>query len=97
MAPPFPLPKRAASSRKWFLRACIAIALGWMCAHLIVAGSPSWAAESGHEAVILGQMMAVLLFPAVVLLAFGLKSKKLGIILGICACIIAALAGLVHS
>ena len=52
-------------------RLALSFVLAWTCVHFITLGSPRWGAGSRHDATILGQMIAVLLFPALLLIAFG--------------------------
>lgn len=59
-------------------RLALSFILAWICVHFITLGSPRWGAGSRHDAVILGQMIAVFLFPALFLIAFGSWRKFSG-------------------
>ncbi|WP_231490006.1 hypothetical protein [Gluconobacter roseus] len=82
----------ASPTRRWIWRALLGFALAWMAAHFITLGSPKWGPGARHDATIFGQMIAIAVFPILLLIAVGTRSPLRGGLIAGAVCLIAALA-----
>ncbi|GFE97042.1 hypothetical protein DmGdi_21150 [Gluconobacter sp. Gdi] len=78
-------------------RGLLALVLAWTFAHLVTVGSPQWGLSTPHDSLVFGQMIAVALFPVLLLISFGTQKPLSGGIIAGAACICAALALLFYS
>ncbi|EHH68860.1 hypothetical protein GMO_01670 [Gluconobacter morbifer G707] len=88
--------KAAIPALRWTGQALLAFVLAWMTAHFITLGFSSWGPGSQGEATALGQVIALLALPVLMLLIFGLRNRLQGLALGISVCVLAGLATLIH-
>lgn len=82
---------------KWAGRGLASLVLAWMSAHFITLGSPRWGPGNNHEAIIFGQMIAIAVFPLLLLISFGTNKPLRGLLISGIICILAALCLLVHN
>jgi len=79
----------------WIFRALVATGLTYATAHVIVTGALVWGPTDRHDATVLGQMIAVALFPALAVIAFGAQARWRGPLLVCGCCLLATLATLI--
>lgn len=86
------LSRAPSTARPWIWRALLAVGLAWTAAHFIALGSPKWGPGARHDATVFGQMIAIAVFPILLLVAFGTRSPLRGSIIAGAVCLIAFLA-----